>query len=75
MLKLITIMLEEYCVTYFGFLYFHHETIIRTRITCKKIPCYSATQPAGGLLLKMLKYFAVMLNMFEFSHEKEIVES
>ena len=34
-----------------------------------------ATQLAGGLLLKMLKYFEVMLNIFEFSHVKEIVES
>ena len=34
-----------------------------------------ATQLAGGLLLKMLKYFEVMLNIFEFSHMKEIVES
>ena len=28
-----------------------------------------------GLLLKMLKYFDIMLNMFEFSYVKEIVES
>ena len=28
-----------------------------------------------GLLLKMLKYFEVMLKIFEFSHVKEIVES
>ena len=33
------------------------------------------TQLAGGLLLKMLKYFEVMLNIFEFSHLKEIPES
>ena len=33
------------------------------------------TQLAGGLLLKMLKYFEVMLNIFEFSHLKEILES
>ena len=32
------------------------------------------TQPAGALLLKMLKYFEVMLNIFEFFLEKEIVE-
>ena len=32
-------------------------------------------QLAGSLLLKMLKYFEVMLNIFEFSHKKEIVES
>ena len=34
-----------------------------------------ATQLAGGLLLKMLKYFEVTLNTFEFSHVKKIVES
>ena len=33
------------------------------------------TQPAGGLLLQMLKYFEVTLNIFEFYHVKEIVES
>ena len=33
------------------------------------------TELAGGLLLKILKYFEVMLNIFEFSHVKEIVES
>ena len=34
-----------------------------------------ATQLTGGLWLKMLKYFEVMLNIFEFSHVKKIVES
>ena len=29
----------------------------------------------GGLLLKMLKCFEVILNIFEFSHVKEVVES
>ena len=33
------------------------------------------TQLAGGLFLKMLKYFEVMLTIFEFSQVKEIVES
>ena len=28
-----------------------------------------------GLLLKMLKYFEVMLNIFEFSHVEEIIKS
>ena len=36
---------------------------MRTGITCKKIPYYYATQLAGGLLLKKLKYFEVMLNI------------
>ena len=40
---------------------FCHGAIIRTGITCKKI-----------FLLKMLKWFEVMLNMFEFSLVKEI---
>ena len=53
-----------------------HGTIIRTGTTCKKIPCYMREGAlAGGLLLKMLKYFEVMLNIFEFSHVKEITES
>ena len=54
---------------------FYHGTIIRTEITCKKIPCYrrlsfslQVAQLAGGLLLKMLKYFEVMLNIFKFSY-------
>ena len=34
-----------------------------------------ATQLAGGLLLKNLKYFEVMLNSFEFSWVSENVES
>ena len=33
------------------------------------------TQLAGGLLLKMLKYFEVMLKFFEFYHVKKIIES
>ena len=33
-----------------------------------------ATQLVGGLLMKMLKYFEVTLNIFEFFHVKEIVE-
>ena len=47
--------------------------IMQTGITCKKIPYM--TQLAGGLLMKMLKYFKVMLNIFEFFHVKETVES
>ena len=30
---------------------------------------------ASNLLLKILKYFEVMLNIFEFSHVNEIVKS
>ena len=34
-----------------------------------------ATQIARGLLLKILTYFEVMFNIFEFSYVKKIVES
>ena len=44
-----------------------HRTIIRTGITCKKPLVICVTQLAGGLLLKKLKCFEVMLNIFEFS--------
>ena len=50
-------------------------TIIRTGITCKKIRVICATQLAGGLLLKKLKYFEVVLNISEFSRVGENVES
>ena len=54
--------------------YFEHGTIIRAGITCKKIPCYMRDSACRWLILKMLKYFEVILNIFEFSHAKEIVE-
>ena len=50
----------------------NHETIIGTGIKSLVI---CATQFASGLLLKMLKYFKVMLKSFEFSLVKEIAES
>ena len=50
-----------------------HGTITRTRITFKSF-VIRATQLAGALLLKMLKYFEVMLKVFELSQVKEIVE-
>ena len=41
----------------------HHETIIRTGITCKtKSLVTCVTQHAGSVLLKVLKYFEVMPN-------------
>ena len=52
-----------------------NETIIRIRTACTKISCLCETQLADGLLLKMLKYFEGMFNIFEFSHLTEIVES
>ena len=53
----------------------NHEPIIQTGKHVRKSLVICATQLAGGLLLKMVKYFEVMLNTFEFSHSKEIVES
>ena len=41
----------------------------------RKSVIISATQLAGGLLLKILKYFEVVLNIFQFSRVKEIVQS
>ena len=38
----------------------------------RKSPVICATQFAGGLLLKRLKYFKVALNIFKFSPVKEI---
>ena len=56
-----------FCKVFFIKVQLEHGIIIRTGITCKKIPVICATQLAGGLLLKNLKYFKVMLNIFEFS--------
>ena len=52
--------------------YYYHRIIIRARIKCRTLSCYIANQIAGGLLLKMLKHFEDMLNIFEFFHVKEI---
>ena len=46
-----------------------HETLIQTGIMCLKIPCYMR-----GPACK-LKYFEVMLNIFEFSRLLENVAS
>ena len=46
---------------------FEHGTVIRTGITCRKSHVICATQLAGDALLKKLKYFEVILNIFEFS--------
>ena len=54
-------------------IYSIHGTIIRAGITRKKIPC--ATQLAGGVLLKKLKYFEVIWNSFEFLRVWENLES
>ena len=54
---------------------FEHGTIIPTRITCKKIPCYMRDSTCKWLIVKKLKYFEVMLNMFKLLRVWENVES
>ena len=44
-----------------------HETIKRTGITCKKIPCYMRDSTCRWFIVKKLKYSEVMLKIFEFS--------
>ena len=47
----------------------NHGTTIQTVITCKhvrKLLAICATQRSGGLLQKKLKYFEIMLSIFEF---------
>ena len=57
----------EYNVQNIAFHKSYHGTVIRTGITCQEIASYMGDSVAGGLLLKRLKYFEVMLNIFEFS--------
>ena len=54
----------------------NHETIVLIGTKhVKKIPCYIiATQFAGGILLKELYYFELMLNIFELPRVKRIVK-
>ena len=42
-----------------------HETIVKIGMTFKKIVCTVGDSLAGGILLKMLKYFEVMLSILE----------
>ena len=53
-----------------------HGTITRTWITCKKIPCYMGHSACRWFIVKKkLKYFEVMLNIFEFSQVWENVQT
>ena len=53
---------------------FSHGTIIQTTtMTCKKNLVIRTTQLVGDLLLKILKYFKVVLNNFEFSQVKILI--
>ena len=53
---------------------YYHRTIIRTRIKCKKITCYMRDSACRCFIEKKLKYFEVMLNIFEFSQVGENLE-
>ena len=59
----------------FGIQLYIRENIIETGITCKQISCYIRNSAGIGLLLKMLKYFEVMMNILKFSHVKENAKS
>ena len=48
-----------------------HRTIMETEIASKKIYCYLGDSAAGAFLLKILKYFEVMLNIFEFPNAEK----
>ena len=47
----------------------NHGTIMRTGITCQKIPCYMHDLACWWFFVKIkkLKYIDVMLNIFQFS--------
>ena len=55
--------------------YSEHGSIIRTGITIKKIRCYMHESACRWFIVKKAKYFEVMLNIFEFLHVWENVES
>ena len=53
---------------------FSRGTIIRTRITCKKIPYCMRESACREFIVKKAKNFEFMLNIFEFSKVWENVE-
>ena len=58
-----------------NYIWLIHGTIIWTGKTCKKISSCMRDSPCRWHILKLLKYFEDMLQIFEFSHVKETVES
>ena len=53
-----------------------HGTIIRTKITCKKIPCYMHDSAFGWFIVKKAKIFwSYAKHFFEFSQVWENLES
>ena len=55
----------------------NHGTIIRTGMTCKKIPCYMRDSTCRWFIVRKAKIFCyfVMLNICEFSRVRENAES
>ena len=45
---------------------FIYGIIIRTGITCKKMPCYMSDSACRWFIVKKAKIFEVALNIFEF---------
>lgn len=45
----------------------HCGTMIGAEAACKKIPFICTAQLGEGALLKIIKYFKFLLNIFEFS--------
>ena len=54
---------------------FHHGNIIWAAVICQKVPCYMRYSAYRWFIVKKLKYFEVMLNIFEFSRVWENVGS
>ena len=52
----------------------NHGTIIRTGITCKKIPCYKHDSGCRWFIVENAKIFRSFTS-FAFSHVKNVVES
>ena len=50
-------------------------TIIRTKITCKKIPCYMRDSACRWFIVKKTKIFWTHIKHFELSRVREKVES
>ena len=54
---------------------YQHGTIIPTEITCLRKSRYMENLASRQLIVKNAKIFSSYVNIFEFSHSKEIVQS
>ena len=50
--------------TFFDFIVFNHGTIIRTGITCKKIPCYMPDSACRWFIIENAKLFRSYVKHF-----------